>query len=231
MTRIALVLIIPIVALWTGPAAASDEPAREARELLTAQGQSGDLAGWKSLHEAADTKTGDVWRLAGGVLVCKGTPKGYIYTEKDYANFVLKLQWRWPPGKPPGNGGVLLRMTGKHGIWPKCLEAQINVGDAGDFWGLGGYSLTGPAERSKSVEHPQLGKLTNVKKSAAREKPPGQWNQYEIIADGDVVTLKINGRIVNKATGCETTPGKICLTSEGDEIHFRNVQLTPIAGE
>ncbi len=43
--------------------------------------------------------------------------------------------------------------------------------------------------------------------------------------------MKINGRIVNKATGCETTPGKICLTAEGDEIHFRNVQLTPVVGK
>ena len=140
----------------------------------------------------------------------------------------MKLQWRWPPGKKPGKGGVLLRMTGENKIWPKSLEAQINVGDAGDFWGLDGYALSGPAERSRSLEHPRFGKLTNLKKAAAAEKAPGEWNQYEIIVNGDTVTLSINGKQVNKAAGCGLVPGKIVLTAEGDEIHFRNVRLTPI---
>ena len=53
----------------------------------------------------------------------------------------------------------------------------------------------------------------------------GQWNQYEILADGDTVTLAINGRPANRATGCDLSPGKICLTSEGSQIFFRNVEL------
>ena len=60
------------------------------------------------------------------------------------------------------------------------------------------------------------------------EKPAGQWNQYEITADGDTVTLTINGKVVNRATGCDVVPGKILLTAEGDEIHFRNVRVRPI---
>ncbi len=134
-----------------------------------------------------------------------------------------------PPGKEPGNGGVLIRTTGPDKIWPKSLEAQINAGDAGDFWGLDGYVLDGAAERKKMLEHPQFGKLTNVKKSAAAEKPAGQWNHYKIVADGPVVTLEINGQTVNRATGCETAPGKIVLTAEGSAIEFRNVQLHAIS--
>ena len=179
---------------------------------------------WKHFSEDPDTKFGDVWQIKDGVLVCKGTPKGYIYTVHDYADFVLRLQWRWPPGGRPGKGGVLLRTTGEHKIWPKSLEAQINVGD---FWGLGGFRLKGPDDRSKSLEHPQFGKLTNVKKAEHVERPAGQWNDYEITARGDVVVLSINGKEVNRATGCETAPGKILLTSEGNEIHFRNIRLIP----
>ncbi|MBN2594103.1 MAG: DUF1080 domain-containing protein [Sedimentisphaerales bacterium] len=67
-----------------------------------------------------------------------------------------------------------------------------------------------------------------MKKTENLENPPGEWNSYEIIVDGDTVTLIINGQQVNKATGCDINPGRICLTSEGDEIHFRNVEIAPI---
>jgi len=172
----------------------------------------------------------NVWRMEEGVLVCSGNPLGYLYTKQDYRDFALKLEWRWPEGKKPGKGGVLIRMTGEHKVWPRSLEAQINAGQAGDFWGLDGYGLSGSAERMKSLESPQFGKLTNVKKTSDVEKPAGQWNAYEIIAKGDTVTLIINGEQVNKATGCALDAGRICLTSEGSEIHFRNITLTATAG-
>ncbi|HSW00783.1 MAG TPA: DUF1080 domain-containing protein, partial [Sedimentisphaerales bacterium] len=150
-----------------------------------------------------------------------------VYTKSDYGNFVLRLEWRWPSGKEPGKGGVLIRMTGEHGIWPRSLEAQLNADNAGDFWGLAGYSLSGPAERMQSADHKEFGRLTNLKKTRALEKPPGEWNTYEIIASRDTVTLVINGEEVNRATGCDRKPGRICLTSEGSEIHFRNLVITP----
>jgi len=166
-----------------------------------------------------------VWRMEDGVLVCSGNPLGYLYTRQDYRDFTLKLEWRWPEDKP-GKGRVLIRMTGLHKIWPRSLEAQINAGGAGDFWGLDGYGLIGPVERMRSLESPQFGSLTNVKKTKDLEKPAGQWNTYEIIAEGDTVTLIINGEQVNKATGCDLDAGRICLTSEGSEIHFRNITLS-----
>ncbi|NLF69795.1 MAG: DUF1080 domain-containing protein [Candidatus Anammoximicrobium sp.] len=207
---------------------AAAEAAAKACRLIPAGGQAESLDGWKSFHQD-HAKTSDVWSLdAQGVLHCQGSPLGYLYTEKDYDNFVLELDWRWPAGKQPGKGGVLIRTTGPDKIWPKSLEAQINAGDAGDFWGLDGYVLDGPADRKKTLEHPQFGKLTNVQKSAAAEKPAGQWNRYKIVADGAVVTLEINGQTVNRATGCETAPGKILITCEGSPIEFRNVQLRPV---
>ena len=194
--------------------------------LLVRQSTDGEIAGWKSYHPEPAAKTGEVWQLQStGVLVCKGQPLGYLVTEKDYTNFVLQLQWRWPPGGKAGNGGVLVRMTGPHRVWPKSLEAQLNAGQAGDFWGLAGYQLSGPAERLKLLEHPNFGKLTNLKKTAELEKPIGEWNDYEIAVDGGQVTLKVNGQVVNQTTDCEVVPGKILLTAEGDEYHFRKVQL------
>ena len=185
------------------------------------------LEGWGYYLADPDARMEDVWRIEDGVLVCVGTPLGYLYTKAEYADFVLKLQWRWPDGKGPGKAGVLIRTVGEHRIWPKSLEAQLNAGGAGDFWGLLGYQLSGPAERMQTADHEEFGRLTNLKKTKNLEKPPGEWNTYEIIAEGDTVTLIINGQQVNRATGCDLNPGRICLTSEGDEIHFRNVEITP----
>jgi hypothetical protein len=210
--------------LLTSPTPAAD-PA-PAIPLLTKQSDSGQLEGWESFCEKEGTPIADVWKLQDGVLTCQGTPKGYIYTSKDYRNFRLTLEWRWVPDKKAGNGGVLIRMTGKHKIWPKSLEAQLNAGQAGDFWGLDGYHLAGPQERSKSLEHEQFGKLINVQKQTDLEKPVGEWNKYEIIARDGRVTLKINGKEVNEAQDCDLDAGRICLTAEGDPIQFRNVVVS-----
>lgn len=207
--------------------AASATRAERPIDLLMRQASDGEIAGWKSYHEQPGTTTAQVWTLsADGVLACCGTPRGYLYTERDYGDFVLRVEWRWPAGKP-GKGGVLIRQTGPGKIWPKSLEAQINAGAAGDFWGLDGYWLVGPAERFKCLVHPQFGALANLKKTATVERPAGEWNQYEIRAVGDTVTLIVNGQQVNRATGCAATPGKICLTAEGSEIFYRHVLLTP----
>jgi hypothetical protein len=205
--------------LAAGPAAASEN-------LLVRQSPDGKIPGWMAYSEQSVTPTAAVWKLTpDGVLECRGTPRGYLQTEKDYGDFVLRLEWRWPTEKP-GKGGALIRKTGPDKIWPKSLEAQINAGDAGDFWGLGGYSLIGPAERFRTLVHPQFGTLTNLKKQEAVERPAGEWNQYEIRAAGQRVALVVNGHVVNEATGCAAIPGKICLTAEGTPIFYRNVSLS-----
>lgn len=183
---------------------------------------------WLFYSSDPEARMQDMWRLEDDVLVCSGSPLGYLYSNEEFDDFVLKLEWRWPADKEPGKAGVLIRMTAEHKIWPKSLEAQLNAGDAGDFWGLDGYELSGPADRTRSLDHEKFGRLTNVKKTQALEKSAGQWNTYEIIAEADTVTLIINGTEVNKATGCAPDRGRICLTSEGSEIHFRNVQLMPL---
>ncbi len=187
-----------------------------------------DPAAWKAIGESPKANAGAIWQRRDGALVIKPGPKGYLRTLRDFKNFTLELEWRRPEGKKPGRGGVLIRMTGKDKIWPNCLEAQLNADAAGDFWGLDGYRLAGPSERFKQLQHDQFGTLRNLQKTQNAEKPPGQWNQYKIVANGETATLTINGREVNRANGCDTVAGKICLTAEGDEIHFRKVRLTPL---
>ncbi len=42
------------------------------------------------------------------------------------------------------------------------------------------------------------------------------------------MTLEINGVVVNVATEVLETAGKICLQSEGAEIHYRNITVLPL---
>lgn len=194
--------------------------------MLTVQAADGELDGWASFSETAGVKTGEVWKLsADGVLICRGTPNGYLYTKKPYADFVMTLEWRWPPGGTAGKGGVLFRMSGDHLIWPRSLEAQLNAGAAGDFWALGGFGIGGPQDRMKTLEHPRFGQLRNLPRLGGVEKPVGEWNTMEIVAKGGVVVLKVNGEEVNRAEGCATAAGPILLTAEGAEIHFRNLRI------
>ncbi|MFA5189761.1 MAG: DUF1080 domain-containing protein [Verrucomicrobiia bacterium] len=216
------------LATGTVAAFAADAPAASEIQLIVSQAADGEIAGWRSFHEKAGTKTAEVWRLqSAGVLVCAGVPRGYLYTERDYADFELRFEWRYPRGAAKSNGGVLVRMTGEHCIWPKCLELQLNMGQAGDFWGLRGYALSGPAEPMKTMEHKLFGTCRNLKRLADLEKPIGEWNQHEAVVEGGTVTQKLNGTLVNRATGCETAAGKILITAEGQEIHFRNIRLIP----
>lgn len=197
-------------------------------QQFTAQLGNGEFPGWKSFHEKSGTKTGDVWQLRpDGVLVCRGLPKGYLYTEKDYTDFGLTLEWRYVPGAKQANGGVLVRTTGEHRIWPKSLELQLNLGQAGDFWALQGYEFSGPPDRMRMIPESPFGALRHLPRRADAEKPAGEWNRLEATVNGDRVVQKVNGVVVNEASGCEIVPGRIVLTAEGQEIHFRNVRLSP----
>lgn len=193
------------------------------KEILLFNGK--DLCGWTYFLADPNLKMEDVWSIDGdrGILICKGRPAGYIRTVADFTNYILKLEWRWVPEYKGGrNSGVLLRMVGHDKIWPKSIEAQLMSGSAGDFWLIDGVKLdTEPARFNPNAP-------TNRIKAKMVEKPIGEWNEYEIIVDGDHVVLKINGQVVNEGTGAEVVPGKICLQSEGAEIHFRNIRLTPI---
>ncbi|MBM3860098.1 MAG: DUF1080 domain-containing protein [Verrucomicrobia bacterium] len=199
-----------------------------AGNLLTAQRADGEFDGWKTFHEKEGATTGDVWRLQpDGVLVCKGQPRGYLYTEASYTNFTLRVEWRYPAGATGGKGGVLVRMTGEHAIWPRCFECQLNQGAAGDVWAIRGYEFSGPTDRLKVTPQSAFGVLRHLKRLADAEKPAGEWNTLEAVVDGPTITQTVNGKLVNRATGCEVVGGKILLTSEGTEIHFRNVRLKP----
>lgn len=188
-----------------------------------------NLAGWSHIL-VEDVAMEDVWSVADGVLVCKGAPLGYLHTDASYQDYTLTFEWRWAPGSEPGNSGVLLRIAGEpETFMPKCVEAQLKHGSAGDIWAFYGANLDAEGDRAREVTaNPNLGDFKGLGKITDAEKPPGEWNLYEITASGGTLTLKVNGELVNEATGLDPVAGPIGFQSEGGEIHFRNMELRPL---
>ncbi len=186
-----------------------------------------DLNGWSHVLVGDGVKKEDVWSVEDGVLICKGQPFGYLFTEDSYQDFTLTFEWRWPEGKEPGNSGVLLRIAGEpNGFMPKCVEAQLKNGSAGDIWAFFGAKVEGDEDRMVEVkDHEDLKDFIGVKGMKLAEKPVGEWNRYEIKLTGGDLELKINGELVNRASGLDVLSGPIGLQSEGAEIHFRNIEL------
>lgn len=229
MRRISLFCsLIALLALMIAPLSAEEKcvaDVKEPVELFNGK----DLSGWSCFLVDEDAKMEDVWSVKDGILICKGEPHGYLATDKCYENFRLVAEWRWAPGKEPGNSGVLMRITGEEMMLPNCVEAQLKSGDAGAMYGFQGFKIDGPAERKTETKGHKLGgDLTGLKKLEAAENAPPEWNRYEITVSGDKIAIKVNGKKVNEAFGCDERCGKIAVQSEGGEIHFRKISLQPV---
>jgi hypothetical protein len=183
-----------------------------------------DLTGWTAVLADENAKAEDVWSVQDGVLHCKGQPVGYIRTEKDYSDYELSLQWRFPEGSEGGNSGVLVHTSepGVIGIWPKSIEVQLHRGDAGDFWVIGtDLNVENEDDRKMGRRHLNL--------TDDSENPIGEWNTMVVVCKGDTITVTVNGDLVNEATDCSATGGAISLQSEGAPIEFREIVLTPLS--
>lgn len=207
----------------------SPAPATPAAEGAVRLFNGEDLQGWSHVLVGDDVTREEVWSVSDGVLICKGQPFGYLFTKDSYQDFTLNFEWRWPEGKEPGNSGVLLRIAGEpNGFMPTCVEAQLKSGSAGDIWAFFGAKVEGDPQRMAEVkDHKDLKDFIGVKAMKQAEKPVGEWNHYEIKVSGGDVELKINGELVNRASGLDVLSGPVGFQSEGAEIHFRNIELKP----
>ena len=104
--------------------------------------------------------------------------------------------------------------------------------NAGDFWCIHEdisvpdmVARRGPKEKWGSTK----GKNRRIKNLTDNsEKPAGEWNTMIVECLGNAVKVWVNGDMVNHGTGCTATKGQIALQSEGSEVEFRKVELTPI---
>jgi len=178
-----------------------------------------NLKNWHIYLKDADADPKSVWKVRDGAIWCSGNPVGLLRTKKEYSDYKLTLEWRWP--EKPGNSGVLLRTGGEDKIWPLCMEAQLMHNRAGDFVGMGCNFNENKAKKGGPISY-------TPRMNEPSEKEPGGWNKYEIVCKGDTIEVTVNGRLQNKATGVSVRKGYIGLQSEGVPIMFRNIKLTPL---
>jgi hypothetical protein len=62
-------------------------------------------------------------------------------------------------------------------------------------------------------------------KATDAEKPWGEWNRIEVIADHGRLTHLVNGTVVNRATDPSINSGNIIIQSEGAEIFYRKIEI------
>jgi hypothetical protein len=159
------------------------------------------------------------WTVADGVIRCAGLPAGCLRTHATYRDYVLRFEWRWTGA--PGNSGCFVHLTEPDKVWPQCLEIQLRATDARSVRMNGGASVNEvrpPAPNARQV----------TRRTADTEKPPGEWNQAEVVCRGDSVTVTINGVLQTEVTGSTLADGAIALQSEGAPTEFRAIEMAPL---
>jgi len=195
-----------------------------------------ETAGWTNLF-AADLSDADfpagIWTVKDGVLTASEDQA--IWTRKDYANFVLDLEFMTAEGT---NSGVIVYCSDTKNWIPNSVEIQI----ADDF----------AKEWAESPKTWQCGAIFgHLAPSMSMVKKAGEWNHMTVTCQGKMIRVSINGMQVTEMnmdlwTSAKTNPdgseipawlstpfaslattGKIGLQSKhaGAPIYFRNVKV------
>jgi len=183
-----------------------------------------DLDGWIIYVEDPAVDPEEFFYARDGVIETVGVPNGYLRTVKQYSDYHLHIEWRYPEN--PTNSGVFLHTSGPDLLWPTHYQGQLKYQNAGDFivHGVGETAtIRDTVYTSTEDVKPIIPKM-----QPTNENPAGEWNSYDIYCKGNTVELKVNGLLQNRATDCSLTGGAIGLQAEGSRIQFRNLWIEPI---
>jgi hypothetical protein len=137
------------------------------------------FTGW----EGDTTKT---WRIEDGALVggslTETVPRNdFLCTTRSYSNFVLRLKFKLVGTEGFVNAGVQIRSQRHTKPAHEMIGYQADLGDK--YWG----SLYDESRRNKTLAGPEPALIAKILK-------PGDWNDYEIRAEGRRIRLAINGQ-------------------------------------
>lgn len=200
------------------PAAATDKPVPVTAPLDLFNGK--DLTGWSYVASGKPADIARVCSVKDDVLVCTGSPQGYLLLGDVRANYVLHFEWRWTTSNPKNNSGGLLNITDgplQQNLWPISFQAQTKTTFAGDIISMS----------SAACAEAPAGKTANKQKDPS-EKAIGDWNAADVVVRGDTIEYTVNGVLQNKVTKCVPSFGKIGFQLEGYPYEMRNIKLSPL---
>lgn len=202
---------------WICGGLAADEAnqltAREKKEgwILLFNGK--NLDGWEGDPE--------LWSARDGMLVGSTEQKQinantFLISRGEYADFVLRAQVRLRNH----NSGIQFRSQRQPGPGWVVTGYQADLAQ-NNWWG----SL---------YEEKGRGVLVNGWKGKGETVVrPNDWNDYEITARGDRITIRLNGLVTAELDDNRARSGVIALQLHSGppmEVYFRNLKLRPLKG-
>jgi hypothetical protein len=163
-------------------------------------------------------------QVKDGLLVFPADGGGDLLTDKEYANFVLRLEYRL---EPAGNNGVGIRVPAQGHPSYDGMEIQILDDQHAQYKGK-----IRPEQHTGSV-------YDVIPARTGFQKPAGEWNQEEISANGRHIRVTLNGVIIldadldtvrepevlKKHAGLTRSTGRIGFLGHKTRVEFRNVRI------
>jgi len=195
-----------------------------------------DLRGWKlpAGHEGHWTPRDWILNYDG-----KSTAEDKnLWTEKEYGDFEMIVDWRLPMKPEPRPLQVILP-NGDDAVDDTGKKKLVEVPFAGDS----GLYLRGSSKAQINISCKPIGSgevygyrvdrqmppevRAAVTPRVRADKPPGQWNRFHITLRGERLTVVLNGQTVIENARLPGLParGPIALQHHGDPVQFANIYV------
>ena len=176
--------------------------------------------GWTTLIDGEKgmdnfTPVGDAnWRTEDGAIVADKGKGGFLLSKDSYRDFQLRIEF-WAAHN--ANSGIYMRCSEPKNLTDRtCYEANIFDQRPDQTYATGGI-----VHRGKVLQPVKAG---------------GQWNTYEITAQGSKMRVVLNGTKTAEIDNVEFPGGPIALQygslppkgEPGGAIRFRKVQVRPL---
>jgi hypothetical protein len=147
-----------------------------------------------------------------------------LHTEKEYEDFVARLEFRLPPG---GNNGLAIRYPGKGDpAYEGMCELQVLDTEHPKYSRLDPRQAHGSAYGMVAAQRGYL-------------HAAGEWNYQEVTVKGSTVKVELNGTVIldtdlSKVTeylagrahpGKELISGHFGFAGHSDPVEFRNIRI------
>lgn len=166
--------------------------------------------GWVALFDGSSLHKFNLYgnpnfRIQDGLAV-SDVGVGHLVTKESYGDFRIVAEF-WTDAE--ANSGVFIRCSDAAKITAvNCYEVNINDAAVDSGTGTGGI--------------PNYGKTTH------RVKAAGQWNTYDITAQGANIRVVLNGVETLNINDGKLPKGVITLQRSAGVVKFRKVHLKPL---